>query len=76
MDDKELKKEEESLEYEEYESEDPDDTFEIWKVKKYVDVQITEQKDDIKEYINSRINQIIIGLIGGVIVYFLFLRNF
>lgn len=80
MDDEELKREEESLEYEEYESEESDDTFEIWKVKKYVDTQIETENDsqtsELKKYIDRCINQLIVWIVVGALIFGYIIKNF
>lgn len=50
MDNDEFTHEEANLDYEEYENSDSEDTFEIWKVKRYID---------------TRIMQLILGFIGA-----------
>ena len=61
MDDEGIKAEEEYLEVKEWEESNSDDTFEIWKVKKYID---------------ERITQLIIGFIVGIIVFGFIIKNF
>lgn len=57
----EIKAEQENLEYEDYERSGSEDTFETWKLKKYVD---------------SRFYQLLVGIAVGLIVIFLLNKYF